>query len=76
MMTGSVKVEDMTVRWNVSVSKVQLLCQNGKIKEASKFGNVWAIPKNIPKPTRTATIKPGRKSNNSKSLIQTWEIRL
>jgi len=76
MMTGSVKVEDMAVRWNVSVSKVQLLCQNGKIKEASKFGNVWAISENIPKPTHTATIKLGRKSNNSKSLTQTWEMRV
>lgn len=63
-MTGYVKAEDMAVRWNVSVRQVQLMCQNGKIKDASKFGNVWAIPENTPKPTRTGKFKPGRKPKN------------
>ena len=65
-MTGYVKAEDMAARWNVSVRQVQLLCQNGKIKDASKFGNVWAIPENTPKPTRSGKIKPGRKPKTEK----------
>jgi len=73
-MTGYVKAENMAVRWNVSVRQVQLLCQNGKIKDASKFGNVWAIPENTPKPTRTATIKPGRKPKNCKITAQIEEM--
>jgi hypothetical protein len=60
-MEGYVKAEDIAVRWNVSVRQVQLLCQNGKVKNVSKFGNAWAIPENTPKPTRTGHIKPGRK---------------
>jgi len=60
-MNGYVKAEAMAERWNVSVRQVQLLCQNGKIEGASKFGNVWAIPENTPKPTRTGKYKPGRK---------------
>jgi len=60
-MTGYAKAEDMAVRWNVSVRQVQLLCQSGKIKDASKFGNVWAIPENTLKPTRISKIKPGKK---------------
>ena len=60
-MNGYVKAETMAERWNVSVRQVQLLCQNGKIEGASKFGNVWAIPENTPKPTRTGKYKPGRK---------------
>jgi len=63
-MTGYAKAEDMAIKWNVSVRQVQLLCQSGKIKDASKFGNVWAIPENTPKPTRTTNLKPGRKPNN------------
>jgi len=63
-MTGFVKAEDMAVRWDVSVRQVQLLCQNGKIEGASKFGNVWAIPENTPKPTRTSKVKPGRRPKN------------
>ena len=60
-MNGYVKAEDMARCWNVSARQVQLLCQNGKIKGASKFGNAWAIPENTPKPTRTGNLKPGRK---------------
>lgn len=60
-MDGYVKAEEMALRWNVSVRQVQLLCQNGKIKNVSKFGNAWAIPSNTSKPTRTGNIKPGRK---------------
>ena len=63
-MTGFVKAEDMAVRWDVSVRQVQLLCQNGKIEGASKFGNVWAIPENTSKPTRTSKVKPGRHPKN------------
>ena len=52
-MDGYVTVNEMAKRWNVSVRQVQLLCQNGKIEGASRFGNAWAIPKDTPKPTRT-----------------------
>ena len=60
-MYGYVKAEEMANRWNVSTRQVQLLCQTGKIKGASKFGNAWAIPEHTPKPTRTGKLKPGRK---------------
>ena len=60
-MDGYVKAEEMALRWNISVRQVQLLCQNGKIKNVSKFGNAWAIPEDTPKPTRTGALKPGRK---------------
>ena len=60
-MNGFVKAEILAERWNVSVRQVQLLCQNGKIEGVSKFGNAWAIPEDTPKPTRTGTLKPGRK---------------
>lgn len=60
-MNGYVKAEAMAERWDVSVRQVQLLCQNGKIEGASKFGNVWAIPEGTPKPTRSGKFKPGRK---------------
>jgi hypothetical protein len=68
-MNGYVKAEEMAVRWNVSVRQVQLLCQNGKIDNASKFGNAWAIPENTPKPTRTGGLKPGRKPKDDSLII-------
>jgi len=60
-MDGYVTVNEMAKRWNVSGRQVQLLCQNGKITGASRFGNSWAIPENTLKPTRTGKLKPGRK---------------
>ena len=60
-MKGYVTADEMAKRWNVSVRQIQLLCQNGKIKDTSRFGNAWAIPENTPKPTRTGKLKPGRK---------------
>ena len=73
-MTAHVKAEDMPIHWNVSVRQVQLLCQNGKIKGASKFSIVQAIPENVPKPTQTATIKLGRKPKNNKIMVQVKEL--
>ena len=63
-MNGYVKADEMAKRWNVSVRQVQLLCQSGKIKGVSKFGNAWAIPADTQKPTRTGKLKPGRKSKD------------
>lgn len=61
-MNGYITVEEMAERWNVSIRQVQLLCKDGKIENASKFGNTWAIPEDTAKPTRTGKLKPGRKS--------------
>ena len=63
-MKGYVTAEEMAERWNVSVRQVQLLCQNGKIENSSKFGGAWVIPEDTPKPTRTGKLKLGRKLQN------------
>jgi hypothetical protein len=60
-MDGYVQADEIAAMWDISVRQVQYLCKHGKIDGASKFGNVWAIPKNAEKPTRTGEKKPGRK---------------
>jgi hypothetical protein len=60
-MKGYITAEEMAERWNVTARQVQILCKNGKIEGASKFGSTWAIPEDAPKPTRTGKSKPGRK---------------
>ena len=64
-MNGYVTAEEMAAKWNVSLRQIQLLCKNGKIDGVSKFGNTWAIPEDVPKPTRTGKLKPGRKPKNN-----------
>jgi len=66
-MEGYVQAEVMAKRWNVSLRQVQYLCKMGKIEGVSKFGNTWAIPENVPKPTRTGMLKPGRKPKEQQS---------
>ena len=48
-------MEYMTVKeasscWGISTRRVQALCENNQIAGVTRFGKVWAIPKNISKP--------------------------
>jgi hypothetical protein len=44
------KIEQIAKNWDVSVRRVQLLCADGKIEGAVRFGRAWMIPKNAKKP--------------------------
>ena len=61
-MIGYMKVDEAARRWSISKRQVQYLCTHGRINGTEKFGNTWAIPEDVEKPTRTGTIKPGRKT--------------
>jgi len=37
--------------WGIKVRQVQTLCEKGKIDNANRLGNMWAIPKGTKKPT-------------------------
>ncbi len=45
-MTASQAAE----KWNVSQRRVQIMCQQNRIKGAFKLGENWAIPANTKKP--------------------------
>ena len=66
-MTGYVKAEEISKRWDISIRQIQTLCKQGRIDGAIKFGNTWAIPENATKPTRTGKLKPGRKTKISEA---------
>ena len=44
------KIEQIAKKWDISVRRVQLLCAEGKIEGAVRFGRAWMIPKNAKKP--------------------------
>ena len=52
-------IKEATEKWNLSVRRVQTICNEGRIKGAVKFGNAWAVPKNAVKPT-DKRIKSGK----------------
>ena len=37
-------------KWNISPRRVQVLCEQGRIKGTVRLGWVWAIPKEAKKP--------------------------
>jgi len=36
--------------WGIKIRRVQALCDNGKIENATRLGQIWVIPKNTLKP--------------------------
>lgn len=57
------KVEEVAKKWEISPRRLQVLCKEGKIEGATRFGRAWMIPKNAKKPTDGRT-KDGRKEQN------------
>jgi galactose-1-phosphate uridylyltransferase len=43
-------IKEAAVKWNLSVRRLQTICNEGMIEGAMKFGNTWAIPKDAVKP--------------------------
>jgi hypothetical protein len=37
-------------KWGISLRRVQVLCEQGRIKGAFRLGWAWAIPKDAEKP--------------------------
>ena len=43
-------VQEAGALWGISTRRAQFLCAIGKVEGAQKLGNIWVIPKGIPKP--------------------------
>ena len=52
-------IKEAAVKWNLSVRRVQTICNEGMIEGAMKFANVWAVPKDAVKPA-DKRIKSGK----------------
>ena len=57
------KIEQIAKEWDISIRRVQLLCSQGKIEGATRFGRVWMIPKNAKKPVDGRT-RAGRDADD------------
>lgn len=44
------KIEDIATKWGISPRAVQILCKEGKINGAKRFGRAWMIPETAPRP--------------------------
>jgi len=48
--TEIMNVKDAAVQWGITPRRVQILCDNGRVKGAFKLGGTWIIPRGALKP--------------------------
>lgn len=58
MIAGYMTTVEAAAKWELEVRTVQLMCSQGKIEGATKFGKLWAIPVNVRRPV-DSRIKSG-----------------
>lgn len=54
-----ITIQEAAEKWGITSRRIQVLCAEGRIKGAIKFGRQWAIPSSSDKPD-DARIKSGR----------------
>lgn len=52
-------IKEAAEKWNLSVRRVQTICNEGMVPRVMKFGHSWAIPKDAEKPV-DKRIKSGK----------------
>ena len=52
-------LKEASVKWGISERRIRILCCEGRIKEASKVGHMWLIPRDTKKP-EDKRIKSGK----------------
>lgn len=62
MIEGYLTVKEMAEKWEIHPRTLQIMCAEGKIDGASKFGVVWAIPENAQRPA-DGRVKSGKYRN-------------
>lgn len=50
MIKGYLEVSEIAKKWNVTTRRVQIMCAEGQISGAVKFGRSWVIPEEAEKP--------------------------
>lgn len=51
-MSAYITAKEAAAKWNISMRRVQVLCNGNRISGAVKKGNVWLIPSNAIKPEK------------------------
>ena len=61
-------IKEASEKWNLSVRRIQTMCNEGLVDGVIKFGREWAIPKDAEKPT-DKRIKSGKYIKSQKRDI-------
>lgn len=52
-------IQEVAEKWGITSRRIQVLCSEGRLPGAKKFGRQWAIPADLDKP-EDARIKSGK----------------
>jgi len=55
---------EASMKWGISIRRIQVLCDNGKLPTAFKLGGIWVMPKDTQKPIDGRT-KAAKKSKDN-----------
>lgn len=58
-MIGYMKIKEAAEKWGIGDKRINVLCLQGRIEGAVKFGNTWAIPADAEKP-KDERVKSGK----------------
>ena len=61
-------VKENAKKWNLNIRTVQMICADGRIENAFRFGNAWAIPSDAIPPTNKR-VKSGKYENWKKIRV-------
>lgn len=50
MIEGYATVNEIAEKWGINPRTVQIMCAEGRIKGATKFGRSWAVPVDAERP--------------------------
>lgn len=71
MIKGYLEVNEIAEKWNITTRRVQIMCADGLIPGAVKFGRSWAIPEDAERPAdgriTTGEYKNWRKTTRNNS---------
>jgi excisionase family DNA binding protein len=70
-MVEYITIQEAAEKWGITSRRIQVLCAQGRLEGAVKFGRQWAIPANLKKP-EDARIKNGKymkEGNQNKKII-------
>ena len=62
------KIDEAAKKWGIGTRRVQILCAEGKIEGAVKFGRSWMIPKDAVKPPDGRTLAGRTRLNEDMPL--------
>ena len=69
MIEGYSTVNEIAERWGLASRTVQIMCAEGKIHGATKFGRSWAVPTNAERPKDGRIVSGKYKDWRNKGVI-------